>query len=275
VRERQAGIFSADVYVGGLTTPTIELKPRGFLLPLGEALILPEVVDEKNWKYYGLYYDKKRMLVASFSTPQVVAFSNSEQVKPGEIKSMRDLLNPKWKGKIVINDSTTMGSGKDKMEAIRYFMGDDYLKMLVEQKPTVIRDQRQQVEWVARGKFPIGVGLPDSIIAEFVHVGAPITSIIAEVDYVGTGIGGVGLFTQSPHPNVARLFVNWILSKEGQNIFAKLADHASRRLDVTNEWLESYRRPQPGKTYFVIDEEIQLQAEERMEFFKEIFKPVM
>ncbi len=277
-RERRAGIYSADVYVGGATTPTIELKPRGFLEPLEKILFLPEVTDAKNWRYYdGVYYDKGRFIAGGFATPKSIVYANSEQIKLlGDIKSFQDLLDPKWTGKIVINDPTTMGSGKDSIEAIRYLTSDDYLKKLVEQKPAVIRDQRQQVEWLAHGKYAIGLGVPDSIVLEFTRAGAPIAAkIMAEGMEITTGIGAVSFFSNSSHPYSSRLFLNWILTKEGQELFARLAGHASRRADVANEHMPSYLQPKSGIKYAFTDEDIQLRGEERMNFFRELFKSAM
>lgn len=276
-QERQAGIFSADAYVGGGTTPTTQLKPKEFMESLDKVLFLPEVLEDKNWRQYGVFYDKAHMIAGGFSTYKTMVYVNSELVKAGELKSFNDLLDPKWKGKIVINDPTTMGSGKDSVEAIRHYMGEDYLKKLVEQKPVVIRDQRQQVEWVARGKYPVGLGIPDSITLEFIRAGASMAAVtMTEGVEVTTGIGCVGLFNRSPHPNAAKLFLNWILTKEGQTVFAKLAGHASRRADVDNEWMPPHMRPQPGINFYVTGaEELQLKGEERMKLFRDIFKPVM
>ncbi|MFH1122218.1 MAG: hypothetical protein V1758_01005 [Pseudomonadota bacterium] len=96
--ERRAGIFLADLYLGGATTPTTTFKPKGFLDPLKPLLILPEVTDPKVWYGGGLFFsDLERQYVAC---PVLTASNNylsvnTDLVKPGEINSYKDLLNPK------------------------------------------------------------------------------------------------------------------------------------------------------------------------------------
>ena len=133
--ERRAGIFLADVYLGGATTPVTTFKPKGFLDPLKPLLILPEVTDAKAWYGGGLYFsDAERQYVAC---PILTASNNylsvnTDLVKPGEINSYKDLLNPKWKGKIIINDPTIAGAGSRWFSVVAdRFMGldDDLLSV--------------------------------------------------------------------------------------------------------------------------------------------------
>lgn len=275
LRERRAGIFYADVYTGGATTATIRLKPEGVLAPLEQIIFLPEVVDERVWRG-GLFYDDARRIAGGWGTVQPAIYINTELVKPGEVKSFDDLLDPKWKGKIVINDPTTTGTGQSTMSAILVLKGEGFIKKLVEQKPTIFRDQRMQVEWLARGKIPVTIGVDNSLAKEFKSAGAPIAPVLPdEGAHITTATGCVGLVDRAPRPNAARLYINWILTREAQDLWSRAADFASRRLDVAADHLEKERRTEPGKNYVLADEEWQLQAEQRMELFKEIFKPVI
>jgi ABC-type glycerol-3-phosphate transport system substrate-binding protein len=43
-----------------------------------------------------------------------------------------------------------------------------------------------------------------------------------------------------PHPNAAKVFINWLLSKEGQELYGKAMTQGSRRLDVNTEWLKEF-----------------------------------
>lgn len=273
--ERRAGIFSADVYVGGTTTPIIGMKPKGMLDPLDKVLLLPEVVDDKNWQLFSLYFDKGHTIAGGFMTVSPYAYINTNLVKPEEFKTLDDLLNPKWKGRIVMNDPTTEGTGHDRIWTITKARNVDFLRKLVEQKPVVIRDQRQLTEWVARGKYPVGIAIPETLAGEFQAAGAPLTAVLAEESNITTGIGAVSQMNSAPHPKAAGLFLNWILTRDGQNLFAKLANHASRRVDVNNEWLPAILKTQPGVKYFIGDESDKLEAGKQIEIMKDIFKPVM
>ncbi len=111
VRERSAGLYLADVIGAGATSMILETKPTGILAPLEPMLVLPEVMDPKVWSGGQLFIDKGK-----FIKPMSADFSrsvarNTDLVKEGEIKSLLDLLDPKWKGKIVLSDPTAGGGG--------------------------------------------------------------------------------------------------------------------------------------------------------------------
>lgn len=273
-RERGAGIFGFDVYLGSGTTSTAVLKPQGMLDQLDGVLILPQVTDEKSWRgYYGLFYDKAHMLAGGWGSPNPPIRFNTELVKREEMRSFKDLLNPKWKGRIMISDPTISGSGHSGMSTIMALMGEDFIRKLVEQKPILLRDLRQQLEWLARGKYAILLG--GSSMSEFADLPSIAAITPVEGGYMTPGVGIVALFNRAFHPNAAKLLINWMLTKEGQGILGPPMDAASRRVDVDNSWVPSERRPQPGVNYLYEDEESQLGFPERAKLFRELFKPVM
>ncbi len=258
--ERRANIYLADLYIGGSTTPTTEFKPKGFLDPLKPLLVLPEVTDSKAWYGGGLYFgDKERKYIAC---PILTASNNylsvnTASVKPGEVKSYKDLLNPKWKGKIIINDPTIAGAGSRWFATVAdQFTGLEYMRDLVKQEPVLTRDQRLQVETLARGKYAIAIGVQPDLQAEFVKLGAPIKTVIPEEGaWLGGGPGLISYFNRAPHPNAAKIFVNWFLSKEGQTLYSKTAQAESARLDVPNDHLDKGDLRDPGVKYFVGEDE--------------------
>lgn len=97
--QRNAGLYLVDIHVGGSTTPINNLKPMGYIDPFKDLLILPEVLDPKAWWNGRLYFsDKEQAFIALpvLTTAQYTVV-NTTLVKPGEIKSYRNLLDPKWK----------------------------------------------------------------------------------------------------------------------------------------------------------------------------------
>jgi ABC-type Fe3+ transport system substrate-binding protein len=68
---------------------------------------------------------------------------------------------------------------------------------------------------------------------------------------VSSGAGNAALFNQAPHPHAAMVYINWLLSKEGQYLYGRALAYVSKRLDVPNDYVEPWRVPQPGaiKTY--------------------------
>lgn len=277
--ERKAGINLADVYIGGTTTMVTQLQPGGVSAPLDNALILPEVTNPKAW--WGdslLWVDSKHMALA-FNAYSLPAYAiNTSIIKPDELKSYRDLLNPKWKGKISLNDPTTAGIGEKGMSFVLQTMGVDFVKDFAKQEPVIIRDQRLQVEWLAHGKYPVALFCKSDPVAEFLKAGAPIKELIpVEGQALTSGSGNLSLIEGAPHPNAARLFINWLLSKEGQGLFSKASLVQSAREDIPTDYLDAVKLRQPGVKYFWAEtEEILLKlGNEERPLFKEIFSPLI
>ncbi len=279
--ERRAGLYLADLYIGGSTTPTTQFKPAGFLDPLKPLLILPEVTDPKVWYGGGLMFtDKERHYVAC---PVLTASNNylsinTDLVKPGELTGYQDFLNPKWKAKIIINDPTISGAGSRWFAVVAdQFMGLDYMRELVKNEPAITRDQRLQVEGLAKAKYAIAVGAQPDIQAEFIKVGAPIKTVIPkEGAWLGGGPGLISYFNRDPHPAATKIFVNWFLSKEGQTVYSVSALAESGRLDVPTNHLNKDDLRAPGVKYFMSEDEAFLikKVEYETKWAKDVFGPL-
>lgn len=279
ISERRSGIYLADVYIGGSTTILTQLKPAGMLDPMEKDIFLPEALDPKAWYGGGLKWKDKDRSAISFITFAVPPLTiNTTLVKPDEIKSYKDLLNPKWKGKIILNDPTVAGVG------LRFFliaggiiMGHDYMRELVKQEPLILRDQRQQVEWVAQGKYAIVVTTKPEIVADFVKAGAPLAHITpSEGMWTSAGSGNLALINRAPHPRAAQAFINWVLTRDAQILFSKAYGAPSARTDVPTEGLDPATLVKPGIKYIEGDaEEIELGSVEQRKLAVEIFGPLM
>lgn len=218
---------------------------------LDDALILPEVKDPKAWWSGSLLWVDRKHFSLAFNAYSLPAYAiNTEMVKPEELKSYRDLLDPKWKGKIIINDPTIAGIGEKGLSFVLVTMGVDFVKDLAKQEPFIVRDQRLQVEWLAQRKFPIGLFCKSDPIAEFVKAGAPIKELIPiEGQALTSGSGNLPLVDGAAHPYAASLFINWLLSKEGQILFSKASLVQSAREDIPTDYLDPVKLRQPGVKY--------------------------
>lgn len=224
------------------------------------------------------WLDKGHHVVAVNTYASASLLINTELVKPGEIKGYRDLINPKWKGKVVINDPTMAGTGGKKMGVIgAYILGWDFVRELAKNEPIILRDQRLMVEWIAKGKYPVLLAPEPEIANEFKRAGAPLALIFpVEGDYVTSGTSALGVLNRRPHPNAAKLFVNWLLSKEGSTILSKAVGVPSSRLDVSREGLEHYPILDPNIKYIWSDtEEFGESQPEHFRMSKEIFGHLM
>jgi iron(III) transport system substrate-binding protein len=254
--ERQAGAVSMDVMVGGIQTMATMMYREKMLDPLKPALVMPEVVDGSKWKLGKLWFSDpdQTYVLRLFNTLGTPLHINTNGVKLGELRSARDLLDPKWRGKIAVQDPTTPGSGSNHAAVLYVQFGEEFVKQLyVDQKPGISRDTRQVTDWLARGTYPIALGAEDSQVDQLHNEGLPIVPLDTLTDLPGVtsaGFGQVALINGAPHPNAARVFANWLASKEGTEIFARAKSAAPLRNDIDESFLPPEIIPRPGVKYF-------------------------
>lgn len=237
--EYKAGVHYFDVAILSATQVTHRLRPIGAVQPLAPFLILPEVTDESKWWGGHIYQDKGKELVYSplaYMLDNV--WYNASQVKEDEVKSWDDLLNPKWKGKIGLFDPRLGGAGRGIWGFIWKTKGEDYLKKLAAQK-LVLGDRRPLADQLAKGKLAITIGPTFYTFQKFTKVGLPVKPFpkLREGSYVSQGNGGPVIMAKPPHPNAAKVFVNYLLSREGQDMYSHAQGQATRRLDVDTTWM--------------------------------------
>ncbi len=240
--ERNSGKFLWDIFIGGTSTALSVMLPDGMLDPIEPALIFPELKDPKKWRGGGIEYldPGKRVLVMMLSTRGTL-FVNPKVLKPDSITSYKDLLNPKFKQKIVMDDPTMAGPGQGTFTFffLHPALGPNFIRALGKQEPTVLRNWSQEVEAIAREKFLVLIGGTDVIAEERMKAGVPIAILdprkIKEGSYVGSSSGAVTMFNRAPHPNAAKVYINWLLSKECQTDYALLTGNISARLDVPTD----------------------------------------
>ncbi|MCL6614082.1 MAG: GDP-mannose 4,6-dehydratase, partial [Firmicutes bacterium] len=109
--ERGADQYRWDVFIGGTTTGLESLIPMGVFDPLEPALILPEVTDPANWLDGRLEFadNEGEYDLVFILVPMIAAANHPDQVRPEEIDELPKLLDPKWRGKIVISDPLAGG----------------------------------------------------------------------------------------------------------------------------------------------------------------------
>lgn len=272
--ERQVGLYIPDLYVEGPSFPFLELKPRGLIKPLDPVVFRPDVLDEKVWALgFGAYFDKDHFIGGGMANVNQSFTINKKMVGPEELTSYNDVLNPKWKGKIIMVDPMFVGGARTNIESTLIIMGEDYIRKLREQVGIITSDKRLAVEWLVKGKYPIAFSASSAILEEFIKEGVDWVEPLQlkEGGYISS-TGAVVLFDRAPHPDAARLFINWFLTKEGQEIYAAAAARVSRRLDASTDHLQPYQKLIPGVRYVVQDEEFYLKRQERMPIIEKYYK---
>jgi iron(III) transport system substrate-binding protein len=255
--ERAAGIYSVDAALSGMLTMASIFYTEKMLDPLRPALLDPEVTDGKKWKSGKLWFidPEDKYILRLFSTRTAMFYLNTAQVKPEEIKSAQDLINPKFQGKIITSDPTLPGIGSSDSARFYIVFGEDYVKKLyLDQKMLISRDRRQIGDGLARGAYPIALGAEDEEMERLEKEGFPIHrvySLEGMSDIVSPSVGHVGMFNNAPHPNAARLFVNWIASKEGLEVYSRARSGAPTRNDINAaSYLNPEMIPKEGVEYF-------------------------
>jgi iron(III) transport system substrate-binding protein len=261
VAERRAGKFIADVYSGGTNSLYNTLYKGKTLDPLKPLLVLPEVTDLSKW--YGnehRYADPEGKYIFAFiGSPSNAQLSyNTKLVNPKEFRSYADVIHPRWKGKIVSLDPRDTGLGAT-MQFYYYSpeLGPEYMKKFFGgMEITYAKNFRQMTDWLAQGKFAICMGCKDSQRAK--NQGLTVddfdTNHWKEGSSFSAGGGSMSYMNQAPHPNAAKVFINWFLSRKGQIALQKLGDvddpANSRRIDIPKDAIPPDNRLQPGVKYF-------------------------
>jgi iron(III) transport system substrate-binding protein len=266
VSERRAGKYLTDILIGGAGSAQSGLLKSGLLDPIKPILILPEVLDEsKWWQGKHVYADDENRFIFSFGGAPLYYFHyNITLVSAEEFKSYWDFLNPKWKGRIVVPEPLTGGT----QEPLQFMyhnkeLGPQYVRrFLTEMDLGVSRDMRQLLDWVAQGKYALSaLQNADRIgLWEAKKQGLPVNAFdvdrFKEGGLVGSGGGNLALINRAPHPNAAKIFINWFLSRQGQIAYQKFA-HGGRnslRIDIPKNDVPLHARIKPAGKYILSDD---------------------
>lgn len=275
--EQRAGLYYGDVFIGAAGPAIANLLPGSAFDPLKPELLLPEALDTRHWYGNKLPFlsEKWEQILWLRGDPRRPVAINTDLVKPEEIVSYQNLLNPKFKGKIIMGDPTVLGAPQATVFGVaEYIMGWDFMKELAKQDPFIIRDKRLIVDWLARGKHDIAFGAASDMVAEFQKAGAPLLEIIPkEGSVIEAGVRVIGVLNKRPHPNAARVFVNWFLTKEGQSLYAEATGYQSLREDASTAHLDPRLVRKPGDK--VAGEEFETMRDKNVPTIKGIFAPLM
>jgi iron(III) transport system substrate-binding protein len=266
--EYKAGVRYFDLFFTTVDNIMDRLLPMGAIEAYEPTWILPEVKDPKNWWGGHIWNDKAKRFAYSASAYMLDnVWYNGDLVKADEVRSYDDLLNPKWKGKIGFLDPRLGGAGVGIWGFLWANKGEEFLRKLVQQQQLLITEDRIQAESLARGKLAIAIGPTHYRFEPFIKAGINLKPFAAlkEGSYVAVGVGAPVLIKNSPSPNAAKVFINWFMSKEGQEVWGKAHGHASRRVDVETKSLARIG-VRGAKDFLTIDEfnKYENQSEEKV-----------
>jgi len=142
--------------------------------------------------------------------------TNTQQVTT-PIKSWKDILDPKWKGKILADDFRAIGGGSSYFSVTYEKLGREFHEKLAAQNVAFTRDMREAERRVARGEYAIYLPWLLNYLPSL--KGLPVKAAIPEEGVVYLPYAS-SILTKAPHPNAARLLIDFMLSDEGQAIYA-------------------------------------------------------
>jgi len=264
--ERRAGKYLADVVLGGASRP-LNLYRAKAVSPMRDAMILPEVLDESRWwggKHHYTDPEGKYVFIYIGKPDYGTAYYNTNIVNPKEFQSLWDFVRPKWKGKISVRDIRVPGTGRPSIKMFYYNpkLGPKFIRRLFgEMDITLFRDRRQGVDWLATGKYPICFFCTSSQIGRAKRQGLPIGffGLMKEGAGISSASGGVAFINRAPHPNAAKVFINWLLSREGQitmqteHVKAQTGSPNSLRIDIPKDIIPVAQRLRDDIDYIEVE----------------------
>jgi iron(III) transport system substrate-binding protein len=281
--ERRGEKYLVDLFIAGAATVYYVLYKGKVLDPIKPALILPEVLDEsKWWRGKHKYHDPEARYVLVFNGQFDSFFCyNTNLVNPGEFKSYWDFLNPKWKGKIVALDlMQTTARSSSRFLYYNPELGPQFIRRLLgEMDLTASRDMRQITDWLAVGKFAISALVAPSRVGvvQAKKQGLPVDwfgpKSFKEGAILSASNGNIGLVNGAPHPNAARVAINWLLSREGQTAYQRVyGEPDSLRIDIPKDNVPPESRRIEGVKYLDVDRPEFMDTEPIVKIINEVWE---
>jgi iron(III) transport system substrate-binding protein len=206
--EQAAGRYLADVFQSGASV-FLALKNGGAFEPYGALPNLANVTDQS--------------LVTDLSIPNSIQgygiLVNTRLVPADQApKTWLDLLDPRWKGKILSDDMRANGSGLAMFTALYDKYGEDYHKKLAANQPVFGRTLGNDIFRAARGEYAIFIPLP---ISNFQALKGLPVKLVLPPEGVPDAVQTSSIPVHPPHPNAARVFMNFMLEPDAQLVYAR------------------------------------------------------
>ncbi len=214
--EYRAGKYQVDL-AAGMANISYSLKSAG--------LIAPYYSPQR--KFFPVRDSEKEGYFAPDYIAPIVLGYNTTMVKRAEVpKTYEELLLPKWKGKMFLDDEDYDWF----MALLKHFGRDEgikYMKKLAAQNVGIRRGRALQAQLIVAGERPIGIALHANSLLDFRSKGAPIDFTIID-PYVAKP-SEIMLLRNAPHPHAAALYIDWVLSEAGQTMQASFGRIVARK----------------------------------------------
>lgn len=237
--ERNAGQHLWDILISGMSSTVYDRHiPNGWFDPLRPVVQDPTVLKDDNWiaGFDAGFLDADERYIYAFTAEPASGITIDTRKVSVDFNGT-NLLDPQWKGKIAMLDPRSRGPGSIAFRQVVAVLGEEGATKFLRDQEVVLADSvRQVTEWAVRGTYPVALGVPTSEMLAFQQkgLGKHMQQVQHSQDkqFFLTLWGNVALMNQAPNPNAAAVFVNWLLSSQAQEYWAKDGLVNSRRADV-------------------------------------------
>ncbi len=223
LNEAKAKRLQADIFDG--TTTVVPLKAENLVLQW-----MPEAAKD----YPAQVKDKQGYWIANNLFVITPGFNTSLVPKDKQPRTFADLLNPSLRGKMAWNGFPTSSGGGGFIGIVLTEMGEEkgmaYLREIAKQNVANLRGSAREVlDQVIAGEYSVALQIFNHHAVISAKKGAPVDWIPMEPATVT--LSTISVLRQAPHPNAAKLFMDFIISREGQEVFRR-ADYITSHPDV-------------------------------------------
>src|SRR5499426_1888182 len=252
--EGRAGRYDWDV---------VSLTNLEFVFDLKQRNIISRYNSPEREMFSEDLKDQEGYWTGYYALPTGLGF-NTRQVKKDQVpKTYEDLLAPMWKGKKISVDTEGQELLMGLIQAWGKEKAVDYLRKLAAQEPVLGRGNNKRIELTAAGEFPLVIAFTHSIEANKTK-GAPVDWV--NLEPVVVQVDSIMLGARAPHPNAAKLFIDFVLSQEGQELL-----QSNRRPTLRTGVEPDPPRLIKGFKRVVLHPDRSQSAQESLKLYREIF----
>ncbi len=220
--EQKNGQYLWDIWWAITANMVSVASPAGMFDPFEKYEVLPEVKDVTQWRHPDYMFGDKKHTVFTYSHEvSYSTYRNLENVPDVTGDSVDVLMNPKFKGKIVLRDASAPNAGSFALSSIYKDKGADYLRKLLKDQEVKVYNNPQQLDTaITRGGAAVALGVQSVSFSACKNDGG--CKKIAEMKSMPSAVSrGFAVFKNAPHPEATKVFLNWALSKEGQSLIVQ------------------------------------------------------
>jgi iron(III) transport system substrate-binding protein len=255
--ERGAGKYLWDLVFTG-SDNAFQFRDAGMLDPVKPEFVAADVKNPATWGSWDeAFADTAATYVFTSRTFLKMPFYNAKLLSPDKVKAegTKIFLDPALKQKVIWDDPAFGGSGRTFAPVLLRLLGEEGLHQFVANQVVFTSQMSDLVDRMARGQFIMSLGpLLNGLLDRYRDAGVPLDirplgNTPGLGAYANTGASNIVVMKNRPHPNAARVFLNWYLSKPVEAALAKETGEDTRRTDVPQQVAPAQQRL-PGIKYY-------------------------